>query len=140
MTNRKLIYLIKEQRPLVLDSRDTVQHACELMSERCTGSALVVDDQQRLCGIFTGRDAVRVLARGENAAPTSLAQSMTSDPVTISVDARAIDALRLMSNGGFRHLPVVDDGQIWGVVSRGDFRGMELDQLEEEHHLWECIR
>jgi CBS domain-containing protein len=140
MTNRKLIYLIKEQRPLVLDGRDTVQHACELMSERCTGSALVVDDQQRLCGIFTGRDAVRVLARGENAASTSLAQSMTSDPVTISVDARAIDALRLMSNGGFRHLPVVDDGQIWGVVSRGDFRGMELDQLEEEHHLWECIR
>ena len=77
---------------------------------------------------------------GENAALTILAQSMTSDPVTISPDSRAIDALRLMSNGGFRHLPVVDDGKIWGVVSRGDFKGMELDQLDEENHLWECIR
>ena len=65
---------------------------------------------------------------------------MTSDPVTITPDSRAIDALRLMSNRGFRHLPVVDDGKIWGVVSRGDFKGMELDQLDEEHHLWECIR
>ena len=140
MTNRKLIYIIKDQRPLVLNRRDTVQHACRLMSERCTGSTLVVDDQQCLCGIFTGRDAVRILARGENAALTILAQSMTPDPVTISPDSRAIDVLRLMSNGGFRHLPVVDDGKIWGVVSRGDFKGMELDQLDEENHLWECIR
>ena len=110
------------------------------MNERCTGSALVVDDLQSLCGIFTGRDAVRVLARGGNAALTILAKSMTSDPVSITPDSRAIDALRLMSNGGFRHLPVVEDGIIWGVVSRGDFKGMELDRLEEEEHLWECIR
>jgi CBS domain-containing protein len=115
MTNRKLIYIIKDQRPLVLYQRDTVQHACRLMSERCTGSVLVVDDQQCLCGIFTGRDAVRVLARGDNAALTILAKSMTSDPVTITPDSRAIDALRLMSNGGFRHLPVVEGGIIWGL-------------------------
>ena len=45
-----------------------------------------------------------------------------------------------MCDGGFRHVPVVEDGKIWGVVSRGDFTGMELDRLEEEEHLWECIR
>jgi CBS domain-containing protein len=140
MTSRKLIYIIKDQKPLVLKDRDTVQDACRLMCERCTGSVLVVDDRQALCGIFTGRDAVRVLATRANVAATTLGQSMTPHPVTITPDSLAIDALRLMSNKGFRHLPVVENGQVWGVVSRGDFKGLELDQLEEEEHLWECIR
>ena len=47
------------------------------MCERRTGSVLVLDDQQRLTGIFTGRDAVRALAEGKNAEATTLAQAMT---------------------------------------------------------------
>jgi CBS domain-containing protein len=65
---------------------------------------------------------------------------MTPNPVTITPQRRAIDALRAMSDGGFRHLPVVENGAIWGVVSRGDFKGMEIDHLDEETHLYECIR
>jgi CBS domain-containing protein len=48
--------------------------------------------------------------------------------------------LRAVLSGGFRHLPVVENERIWGIVSRGDFKGMEIDQLDEEDHLWECIR
>jgi CBS domain-containing protein len=140
MTNRKLVYIVKDQKPLVLASNETVQQACWRMWERRTGSALVVDGQQCLCGIFTGRDAVRTLAQGKDAAVTTLAQSMTPNPVTITPESRAIDALRVMSDGGFRHLPVVENGRIWGVVSRGDFKGVELDRLDQEEHLWECIR
>ena len=140
MTNRKIAYVVKDQKPLVLAVDETVQQACWRMWERRTGSALVVDDRQCLCGIFTGRDAVRALAQGKDAALTTLAQSMTPNPVTIAPESRAIDALRVMSDGGFRHLPVVENGRIWGVVSRGDFKGMELDQLDEEIQLWECIR
>jgi CBS domain-containing protein len=65
---------------------------------------------------------------------------MTPNPVTITPESRAIDALRTMSDGGFRHLPVVENGRIWGIASRGDFKGMEIDQLDEEDHVWECIR
>ena len=140
MTNRKLAYIVKDQKPLVLAAHETVQHACRCMRERRAGSVLVIDDQQRLSGIFTGRDAVRTLAEGKDAAVTTLAQAMTPDPITITPDSRAIDALRAMSNGGFRHLPVVENERIWGIVSRGDFKGMEIDQLDEEDHLWECIR
>jgi hypothetical protein len=45
-----------------------------------------------------------------------------------------------MYDGGFRHLPVVENGAIWGVVSRGDFKGIEIDRLDEETHLYECLR
>jgi len=140
MTNRKLAYIVKDQKPLVLAAHDTVQLACRCMWERRAGSVLVIDDQQRLSGIFTGRDAVRTLAEGKEAAVTTLAQAMTPNPVTITPENRAIDALRAMSDGGFRHLPVIEDGRIWGIVSRGDFTGMEIDRLDEETHLWECIR
>ena len=140
MTNRKIAYIVKDQKPLVLTTHETVQHACLCMGERRAGSVLVIDEQQRLSGIFTGRDAVRMLAEGMDAAVTTLAQAMTPDPITITPDSRAIDALRTMSDGGFRHLPVVENEMIWGIVSRGDFKGMEIDQLDEEDHLWECIR
>lgn len=140
MTNRKLAYIIKDQKPLVLSANETVQQACRHMREHRVGSALVIDDQRRLAGIFTGRDAVRLLAEGNNAAQTPLAQAMTPNPITITPDSRAIDALRAMSDGGFRHLPVIEEGRIWGIVSRGDFTGMEIDRLDEETHLWECIR
>jgi len=109
------------------------------MRERRAGSVLVIGDQH-LCGIFTGRDAVSTIAEGKDAAVTTMAQAMTPDPITITPDNRAIDALRTMGNGGFRHLPVVENERIWRIVSRGDFKGMEIDQQDEEDHLWECIR
>lgn len=117
----------------------TVQQACQCMCERRTGSVLVVDKQQRLIGIFTGRDAVRTLAEGGNAEVT-LAQVMTPNPITIDPERHAIDALRAMNDHGFCHLPVVEGERILGVVSRSDFTGMEIDRLNEENHLWECLR
>jgi CBS domain-containing protein len=140
MTNRKLAYIVKDQTPLVLNARETVQQACRCMWERRAGSVLVVDDQQHLVGIFTGRDAVRALSEPKDPAATTLARSMTPNPVTITPESRAIDALRAMCEGGFRHIPVVENGRIWGIVSRGDFKGMEIDRLDEETHLLECIR
>lgn len=140
MANRTLAHIIKEQNPLVMSAAETVQSACKSMCERCAGSVLVIDDHQRLIGIFTGRDAVRTLAQGKSVARTTLDKAMTPNPVTVTPDQRAIDALRAMSDGGFRHVPVVEDGRIWGIVSRRDFKGMEIDQLDEEEHLAECIR
>jgi CBS domain-containing protein len=140
MTNRDVTYIVKDQNPLVLAAYKTVKRACRSMHERRAGSVLVVDDQDRLSGIFTGRDTVRVLAAGKGAAETPLLQAMTRNPVTITSESRAIDALHKMCDHGFRHLPVVENGRIVGIVSRGDFTGREIDRLDEEEHLWECIR
>jgi len=139
MTNRRLALIIKDQDPLMLPAAETVQHACRRMWERRVGAVLVTDDKRGLVGIFTGRDAVRALAEGKNPAETTLAASMTPDPETLAPERTAIDALRAMGDGSFRHLPVVAEGRILGIVSRGDFKGLELDRLEEESSLWERI-
>ena len=139
MTNRNLAYIVKDQNPLTMAANDTVQHACRRMWERRVGAVLVTDEKQRLAGIFTGRDAVHALAESKNSAETLLADAMTPNPDTIAPECTAIDALRAMSDRGYRHLPIVANGKILGIVSRGDFKGLELDRLEDETHLWECI-
>lgn len=139
MTTRNLALIVKDQDPLTMAASQTVQHACRRMWERRVGAVLVTDANHRLVGIFTGRDAVRALAEGKNPAETTLSSTMTPGPDTISPERNAIEALRAMSDGGYRHLPIVRDGKILGVVSRGDFTGLELDRLEGETHLWERI-
>ena len=140
MANRSLLTIVRDQHPLILDRTQTVQSACEAMCRRRTGSVLVVDEHERLCGIFTGRDAMRVVASGAiNPCGTPLSVAMTPSPVTIGPEARAIDALRIMADGGFRHVPVVAAGRIWGIVSRSDFLGTEIERLDEDEHLAQCI-
>lgn len=138
MTTRHVAFIVKEQDPLVLPPETSVQQACERMWERRVGAVLVAGPERRLAGIFTGRDAVRALAEGRDPSRTELSAVMTRDPKTIAPERTAIDALRAMGDGGFRHLPVVAEGDVViGVVSRGDFRGLELDRFETETALWE---
>jgi len=138
---RKLSDVIFQQRPLVMNETAMVKDACIAMRDSQAGSVLVTGDTGRLVGIFTGRDAVcRVLAEGRPAAATALGEVMTRNPMTLKPEETAIDALRLMWDGGFRHVPLVRDGKILGVVSRGDFKGVEYGRHEDERDLWEHMR
>ena len=74
----------------------------------------------RLIGIFTERDILRALGADHSAAVRSVAEWMTSDPVTIGPDADRDEALDEMLERGFRHLPVVADDRVLGVVSIRD--------------------
>lgn len=139
MVNRRLGYIVRNQEPLLMPAGETVETACKAMREKHVGSVLVVDDHEHLIGIFTGRDAVKALAKGGNAGAVTLEKAMTSHPVTIRPEDKAIDALRAMNDGGFRHIPVVEHGRIVGVVSRADFKGTEIDRLDEEEALAERI-
>jgi len=140
MTNRRMDEIIRHQHPVTMSAAAKVREACACMHERKIGAVLVTDPKGALAGIFTGRDLVRVVAEGKDLASTTLRSVMTKDPHTMPPGQTAIDALRVMRDGGFRHIPVVDDGKIVGVVSRGDFRGLEHDRLDEETGYWERIR
>ena len=137
---RPMSEIVKNQKPLTLGRAATVKHACECMRERRVGAVLVTDGNGHLLGIFTGRDAVcRMLAEGKDPAQTTLADVMTHQPDTMTPGKTAIEALRLMRDGGYRHLPVVEKGKVVGVVSKGDFHGDEQDRLDEETGIWERL-
>jgi CBS domain-containing protein len=137
---RRMADIVRHQNPLVLPAHTTVKEACRHMRERRVGAVLVTEGGDQLAGIFTGRDAVhRVLAEGKSPARTRLADVMTRDPAVMSPHEAAIAALRLMEDGRYRHVPIVDDGRIVGIVSRFDFSGAELDRLDEETGFWERI-
>lgn len=138
MTIRRMSEVIRRQ-PVTLPHSATVQEACGLMREHRLGAILVVDERDRLAGIFTGRDAVHLLADGHNPAHTHLAAVMTKNPDCMPPTHNAMEALRLMHDGGFRHVPVVDNGRIVGIVSVGDFKAIEHARLDEETGIWERI-
>ena len=137
--NREMAEIIRNQTPLTLPPSTTVREACRKMHDQKVGAVLVTKGKGELLGIFTGRDAVRVLAEGKNS-NMQLRHVMSKDPHCLPSRHTAIHALRLMRDGGFRHVPVVEEGVVIGIVSRGDFRGLEQDRLDEETGIWERIR
>ncbi len=139
MTNRRMDEIVRDQHPETMPEVASVREACAAMDRRKIGAVLVTGEGGALTGIFTGRDLVRVVAAGNDPDKTQLRLAMTRHPRTMPPGRHAIDALREMHDGGFRHMPVVDNGKIIGIVSRGDFRGLERDRLDEETGYWERI-
>ncbi len=141
MRDRAIADLVHLRNPVTLPPDATVQQACETMRAHRIGCVLVTDQAGRLLGIFTGRDAVcRIGAECRAPAATRLDEVMTRNPVALPPGAHALEALRLMQDGGFRHVPLVREGVLVGVVSRGDFRAVEHARLNEETGLWETLR
>lgn len=108
----------------------SVREACRVMAEHRCGSVLVVE-RDRLLGIFTERDAVeRVFARGLDPLLTLLAEVMTAEPDTIGPQHSVDEAIRRMDEFGYRHLPVVEQDQVLGVVS---IRDLSIEDLAAMH-------
>ena len=111
----------------------TVRAAAVAMANQSVGAILVVNESGRLIGLFTERDALnRVVARGLDPNQTQLATVMTDKLQTASPDKPLGYALHLMFEGGFRHVPVVEDGRPVGMVSARNALGLEILQFEKE--------
>jgi len=102
-----------------VDPSTTVGEAISLMAQNRIGSALIMDGG-KLIGIFTERDTVRAISQSYDAPTHEVSSWMTRDPKTVSPDADSEDALRTMLDSGFRHLPVVEGGEVIGMVSMRD--------------------
>ena len=132
MSNQRRLVrdVVSDQTLVALTGADHVRDAARLMKHRRVGSVLVMN-KDVLEGIFTERDMVyRVVADGLDPDMTPLSKVMTANPDTIDASASALDALKAMNERGYRHLPVMDEGRIVGVVSTRDFYGEE--KAEEE--------
>jgi len=139
MRNRSMAEVVQHREPVSLTIGTTVQEACLTLHERGASAALVLEGTA-LRGIFTSGDAVKALALGLDPTRTALGQAMTVDPCCLGAEDDALDALRLMEDGGFGHVPVVRDGKPLGVVSWTDFTGQERLRREEENEISETMR
>ena len=95
---------------------DTLGEAAQKMADEGVGSAVVLD-HGRLIGILTERDLLKAVAGRIHSSEARVREWMTEDPVTAPSDTSAEDAVRTMLEHGFRHLPVVEEGRMVGVVS-----------------------
>jgi CBS domain-containing protein len=112
--------VMEKKKLLTAPPGTTVSKAAKLMAKRKVGAIMVVDDR-RLVGIFTERDAVfRVIARDLDSHTTRLVDVMTAEPITITPDNSFGYALLVMHENGFRHVPVIENGNLIGVVSALD--------------------
>ena len=103
----------------------SLREVAERMVSRDVGAALVTEGE-RLVGIVTERDVLRAVARGTPEG-TSVAELMTPDPETMEPDESTEHAAVLMIHGGFRHLPIVEDDEIVGVLSIRDLMRVVLE-------------
>jgi CBS domain-containing protein len=110
---------------LVIDSEERVAEAARRMVERGVGAVLVMDGE-KLEGILTERDILKAVAKGL-AEDARVREWMTRHPETIDCSEATGQAAALMIHGGFRHLPVVEDGKIAGIVSIRDLMRVTLE-------------
>ena len=132
MSARTIRSVIEGQEYVTAPKSMAVRDAARLMKIHNVGAILVVEDD-KLVGVFTERDALfRVVAEGRDAATTELGAVMTENPRTVQVDSPFSLALQMMYEGGFRNVPVVENGRPVGLVSARDALGPELKEFVYE--------
>ena len=144
MPDRPVRMIIEQSKRVVtVPPTMPVDEAARLMKRSGVGAVMVVD-KERLVGIFTERDGLfRVLATGRDPHATRVASVMTRNPRTVDPDKPFGHALFMMHEGGFRHVPVVENGHPIGMVSARDALGRDLkrfsDEMADRDHIGEIL-
>ena len=126
----KEILQSKGNETYTVDVDSTVLDALNLMAEKDIGGVLVTE-HGRLVGIFTERHYARkVFIKGRSSPSTLMRDVMASDLVTVTVEDNAEKCMSLMSQHGIRHLPVIRDSDLVGIVSIGDLMQSIIEDRE----------
>lgn len=111
----------------------SIAYAAKSLADHGIGALVVTGAEGRTVGIVSERDIVRALsARGNAALETPVAEVMTRKVVTCSLQDKLVDLMQRMTEGKFRHFPVVEDGRLVGIISIGDVVKSRLEQMEQE--------
>ncbi len=111
------------ESPLAVEPDTSAADVIRLLQAEKTGAALVCEGEQ-LVGVFTERDALRLMAQSADLS-VPVASVMSKDPVTIDSSAPVEDAIKLMSDGGYRHLPMVDSSDRTKPTGMVDVRDIQ---------------
>ncbi len=111
----------------------TLGEVISILSEKRIGALVVVSADGEVLGMLSERDIIRALAqRGELAFHDAVSKHMTSKVVAASNGMSVIEAMTQMTNGRFRHMPVMEDGRLVGMISIGDVVKQRIEDVERE--------
>ena len=129
----KTILAAKGSDVVTIDPTTDVAAAAKLLSERRIGAVVVTGPEGRIVGILSERDIVRALAeRGTEALKLPLTELMTRKVATCSPADTVASLMEQMTAGKFRHVPVVEQGRLVGIISIGDVVKLRLKEMESE--------
>lgn len=129
----KAILFRKGSSVVTMEPAATLAAAIGTLAQHRIGALVVLGADRRVIGILSERDIVRTFAEfGADALTKRLAQVMTREVVTCNETETAVSLMERMTNGKFRHIPVVERGQLVGIVSIGDIVKHRLGELEQE--------
>ncbi len=112
----------------------TLSEAIGRLAEKRIGALVVSNSEVELVGIFSERDLVRALAsEGEGCLQKPVSEYMTHDVLCAELDDSIDKVLGIMTEGRFRHMPVMEDGKLAGVISIGDAVKARIEGLEREN-------
>ncbi len=132
MYHRKVRQLVRRGGLISTTAKTPVLDACRLMAQQDIGALVVLNDGD-MVGIFTERDALkRVLAEDLDPQATEVGAVMTREVISLDPETGTLEALRLMSQIGARHLPIVENGTVLGIISLRDFMTAELQSAGSE--------
>jgi CBS domain-containing protein len=128
-----IILADKGRDVVTIEPSASLAGAAKLLAERRIGAALILGADRRLVGIISERDIVQaVAARGAGALDEPVSQTMTRKVETCNENETISSIMERMTKGKFRHVPVVDQGRLAGIVSIGDVVKHRLQQMEHE--------
>ena len=140
MFSQRVKSVMEQKKLLTAAPQTSVSEAAKLMAKKNVGAIMVVEND-RLVGIFTERDAlVRVIAKGRDTQTTRLAEVMTSEPQTVDPNKTFGYALLMMHESGFRHVPVVENDKLVGIVSSRNALDPDLEEFVAEAQRRKHIR
>lgn len=117
LTGERTVKRLRLSRALTVPDTTSIYEACRRMAARRVDALLLTDSNALLCGILTDKDiATRVIARELNLEETPVSKVMTRNPIFVLSDTLAVEALQKMVQGKFRHLPVVENGEVIALL------------------------
>lgn len=123
----------KDPNVVTLGPQASLLAAAELLDKHRIGAVVVVDAAGKIAGIMSERDVVRAISKGGPAALTeAVSAHMTAKVVTCAREDRITSVMKQMTEGKFRHVPVVEDGKLAGIISIGDVVKRRIADIETE--------
>ena len=129
----RLVKILAKRDCIRINHKDSIQKTSSVMSEKNIGCLPVVDTNDQLVGIISERDIARKTSKSDFSPNIEIENIMTKNVVTCDSNASAFDLLEIMSDKKIRHIPIVDNNKLLGIISIGDVVNRIIDRYKEEN-------